>query len=170
LGGDGESHSGVAEAEESQKNLLKLLRLFLRLSNWNGSIKDLKDQLMKLFGYLPESLFQPLAGPNKHVYETDLLSQVPLRWMMKKAESQGLSFCSEVDLDGDAVTAPMTDSYRSFGYGIYHIASSPLYRTIGREPDVRDDGSHVNVNETIDGILGLWAALIARTPAIAAFV
>jgi hypothetical protein len=28
--------------------------------------------------------------------------------------------------------------------------SKPLYRTIGREPDVRDDGSHINVNETID--------------------
>jgi hypothetical protein len=23
---------------------------------------------MKLFGYLPETLFQPLAGPKKHVY------------------------------------------------------------------------------------------------------
>jgi hypothetical protein len=23
---------------------------------------------MKLFGYLPESIFQPLAGPKKHVY------------------------------------------------------------------------------------------------------
>lgn len=36
-------------------------------------------------------------------YETDLLAQAPLRWMMKKAESQGLSFRSEVDLDGDAL-------------------------------------------------------------------
>jgi uncharacterized protein (DUF2235 family) len=90
-------------------------------------------------------------------YETDLLAQVPLRWMMKKAESQGLSFRSDVYLDGDAVTAPITDSYRLFGYGLYHIFSSPLYRTIGREPDVRDDGSHINVNETIDAsVFARW--------------
>lgn len=29
----------------------------------------------------------------------------------------------------------------------------PLYRTIGREPDERDDGSHININETIDASL-----------------
>ena len=28
--------------------------------------------------------------------------------------------------------------------------SWPLYRTIGQEPDVRDDGTHNNINETID--------------------
>src|SRR3954467_15330714 len=59
-------------------------------------------------------------------YQTDLLAQSPLRWMMKKAESQGLSFRSEVGPDGDAITAPITDSYSSFGYGIYHVVSSPL--------------------------------------------
>lgn len=90
-------------------------------------------------------------------YETDLLAQAPLRWMMKKAESQGLSFRSEVELDGDTVTAPIADSYGSFGYGLYHIVSSPLYRTIGREPDIRDDGSHVNVNETVDAsVFARW--------------
>jgi hypothetical protein len=83
-------------------------------------------------------------------YETDLLAQGPLRWMMKKAESHGLSFRSEVDLDGDAVTAPTTDSYKSFLSGWYAKVFPPLYRTIGREPDVRADGSHININETID--------------------
>ena len=33
---------------------------------------------------------------------------------------------------------------------MYAKVSSPLYRVIGREPDVRDDGSHININETID--------------------
>jgi uncharacterized protein (DUF2235 family) len=65
-------------------------------------------------------------------YETDLLAQSPLRWMMKKAESQGLSFRSEVELDGDAVTAPITDSCKSFGSGFYAMVFPPLYRTIGR--------------------------------------
>src|SRR5260370_697415 len=50
-------------------------------------------------------------------YQTDLLAQPPLRWMMKKAESHGLTFRSEVNLDGDDVTAPIADSYKSFGSG-----------------------------------------------------
>ncbi len=99
-------------------------------------------------------------------YQTDLLAQAPLRWMMKKAESQGLSFRSEVDLDGDAASAPIADSYKSFGYGLYAVVSSPLYRTIGREPDVREDGSHVNVNETIDtSVFQRWRADPTYRPA-----
>jgi len=92
-------------------------------------------------------------------YQTDLLAQAPLRWMMKKAESQGLSFRSEVDLDGDALKASIADSYKSFGYGLYAVVSAPLYRTIGAESDVRDDGSHINVNETIDAsVFQRWRA------------
>jgi hypothetical protein len=92
-------------------------------------------------------------------YETDLLAQAPLNWMMKKAESHGLSFRSEIDLDGDVVTAPITDSYKSFGFGWYARIFPPLYRTIGREPDIRDDGSHINVNETIDAsVFKRWRA------------
>lgn len=92
-------------------------------------------------------------------YQTDILAQAPLRWMMKKAESQGLSFRSEVDMDGDAIRAPIADSYREFAYGLYAKVSSPLYRVIGREPDVRDDGSHININETIDAtVFERWRA------------
>ena len=83
-------------------------------------------------------------------YETDLLAQAPLRWMMQKAESHGLSFRSEVAPDGDAVKAPIIDSYHSFGEGVYAMVSSALYRTIGQEPVVRENGTHTNVNETID--------------------
>lgn len=92
-------------------------------------------------------------------YETDLLNQAPLRWMMKKAESHGLSFRSEVDLDGDAVKAPTTDSYKSFLLGWYAKAFPPLYRTIGQESDIREDGSHININETIDAnVFKRWRA------------
>ncbi|MBB4376366.1 DUF2235 domain-containing protein [Bradyrhizobium sp. SBR1B] len=99
-------------------------------------------------------------------YQTDLLAQAPLRWMMKKAESQELSFRSEVDLDGDAVKAPIADSYASFGSGLFAKISPPLFRTIGREPDVREDGSHINVNETIDAsVFQRWRADPAYRPA-----
>ena len=99
-------------------------------------------------------------------YQTDLLGQAPLHWMMKKAESHGLSFRSEVDLDGDALAAPIADSYKSFGSGLYAKLSPPLYRTIGREPDVREDGSHININETIDAsVFQRWRADSTYRPA-----
>jgi hypothetical protein len=92
-------------------------------------------------------------------YETDLLNQAPLRWLMKKAEAHGLTFRSEVELDGDSVTAPIADSYGKFGFGIYQLISRPLYRTIGGDPEVRDDGSHPTVNETIDAsVFKRWRA------------
>lgn len=92
-------------------------------------------------------------------YETDLLAQPPLRWLMKKAESQGLAFRSEVDLEGDDVTAPYKKSYEEFLYGAYRIVSRPFYRTIGAAPDAREDGIHTNVNETIDAnVFKRWRA------------
>lgn len=93
-------------------------------------------------------------------YETDLLAQSPLRWLMKKAESQGLAFRSEVDLDGDDVTGKIKNSYSEFMYGAYQIISPPsFYRTIGAAPDARDDGIHTNVNETIDAnVFKRWRA------------
>jgi uncharacterized protein (DUF2235 family) len=98
-------------------------------------------------------------------YETDLLNQAPLRWLMKKAESHGLAFRSEVELDGDSVTAPIADSYGKFGYGIYHLISSPLYRPIGADPEVLDDGTHPTVNETIDtSVFKRWRADPAYRP------
>ena len=99
-------------------------------------------------------------------YATDLLPQAPLRWMMKKAESQGLAFRSEVELDGDALSAPLADSYKDFAYGLYSLVTRPLYRTIGREPDVREDGTHINVNETIDAtVFERWRADSTYRPA-----
>jgi hypothetical protein len=99
-------------------------------------------------------------------YETDLLAQAPLRWMMQKAETHGLSFRSEVALDGDALKAPVIDSYHSFVEGLYAIFSRPLYRTIGQEPDVRENGTHINVNETIDvSVFQRWRADPAYRPA-----
>lgn len=92
-------------------------------------------------------------------YEGDLLAQAPLRWMMHKAELHGLSFRSEVALDGDALKAPIIDSYQSFGGGLYRFSSRPLYRPIGPEPDVRENGTHTNVNETIDAsVFERWRA------------
>ena len=92
-------------------------------------------------------------------YEGDLLAQAPLRWLMQKAQAHGLSFRSEVVLDGDALKAPVIDSYHSFVEGLYAMIYSPLYRTIGAEPDVRENGTHTNVNETVDvSVFQRWRA------------
>jgi uncharacterized protein (DUF2235 family) len=79
--------------------------------------------------------------------ESDLLAQVPLRWMMTRASALGLAFRSDVALDGDAVTAPISDSFGEFMHGLYRLAKldRPYYRPIDRSAA----GEH-NVNETID--------------------
>jgi len=69
---------------------------------------------------------------------------------MKKASLHGLTFRNDVDIDGDVVTAPVTDSYKEFMNGAYSKFSKPFFRKIGEDPDVREDGTHTNVNETID--------------------
>lgn len=78
---------------------------------------------------------------------------------MKKAEALGLAFRSEVELEGDVVTAPIADSYQDFGYGYYHHVFAPLYRPIGADPEIRDDGTRPTVNETIDAnVFKRWRA------------
>ncbi|MCK1351545.1 MULTISPECIES: DUF2235 domain-containing protein [unclassified Bradyrhizobium] len=109
------------------------------------------------------------AGAHANVgggYETDLLNQAPLRWLMRKAETNGLAFRTEVELEGDSVIAPITDSYGKFGYGIYRWISSPFQRPIGADPEERDDGTHPTVNETIDvSVFKRWRADPAYRPA-----
>jgi hypothetical protein len=83
-------------------------------------------------------------------YESDLLAQIPLRWMMKKASSHGFSFKNDVDLDGDAITAGICDSHREFMYGAYSKLSRRYHRPIAEPPRETEDGTHSNVNETID--------------------
>jgi hypothetical protein len=70
--------------------------------------------------------------------------------MMKKASSHGFAFKNDVDLDGDALKAEIFDSYREFMHGAYSKFSRRYYRQIGEGPREDDDGSHTNVNETID--------------------
>jgi uncharacterized protein (DUF2235 family) len=82
--------------------------------------------------------------------ESDLLAQIPLRWMMKKASLHGLSFKNDVDLDGNASQATISDSYRQFIGGVYSKFSPRFYRPIGEPPRDTEDGTHSNVNETID--------------------
>jgi uncharacterized protein (DUF2235 family) len=82
--------------------------------------------------------------------ESDILAQAPLRWMMKKASGHGLAFRQDVEIDGDLLTAPVSDSYKEFAKGVYSRVYSRFYREMGGEPKKLDDGTHTTVNETID--------------------
>ncbi|MEJ0075231.1 MAG: DUF2235 domain-containing protein [Alphaproteobacteria bacterium] len=59
-------------------------------------------------------------------YDSDLLAQIPLRWMMKKASAHGLAFKHDVELDGDALVADIADSYKQFMGGVYSMLSESL--------------------------------------------
>jgi hypothetical protein len=83
-------------------------------------------------------------------YESDLLAQKPLRWMMTKASGLGLAFRSDINMDGDATSCPVADSYKAFMYGAYRLVSRPYYRQIGEPPRETAQSTESNVNETID--------------------
>jgi len=92
-------------------------------------------------------------------YENDILPQIPLLWLMKKASLHGLTFRNDVELDGDETKAPLTDSYRDFLFRIYHLVSAPYYRPIGAPPRQVQDGTESTVNETIDAsVFARWNA------------
>lgn len=59
---------------------------------------------------------------------SDLLAQIPLRWLMDKASSLGLSFRSVVTVDPEVLNAQLSDSYGEFLHGATGGSAS---RTIG---------------------------------------
>ena len=47
----------------------------------------------------------------------------------------------------------------------YSLVSKPLFRTIGQDPDVREDGTRANANETIDqSVFERWRTVRAYRP------
>ena len=89
--------------------------------------------------------------------DSDVLPQIPLRWLMKKASLHGLTFRADVDLDGDELKAEVTNSYRKFMYGIYRLFSPRYFRPIGAPPKQVENGTESSVNETIDAsVFARW--------------
>jgi len=82
--------------------------------------------------------------------QSDLLAQIPLRWMMRKASALGLRFRNDLDLDGSEALDSISDSYAEFLHGIYRFFSRRHHRPVGAVPRVGPDGTHTVVNETID--------------------
>ncbi len=91
----------------------------------------------------------------------DVLSQLPLRWLMSKAVKHGLQFRCALDIDADVGAGEIDDSFKSFLNGAYAAlhAEFRYYRPIGRPPELRPHSIMHTINETIDGsVFDRWRA------------
>ena len=86
-------------------------------------------------------------------YTNGILAQIPLRWLMQKAQTHGLVFKDTIVIDGDEVQAEIHDSFAEMAGGVYRACKlfRPYYRTIGAAPLVFGDLTTTTINETIDG-------------------
>jgi uncharacterized protein (DUF2235 family) len=97
--------------------------------------------------------------------ESDLLTQIPLKWIMRKASVHGLTFRNDVEIDSQVHKSPISDSYSEFMYGCYRGVSRRHHRPIGQLPIEREDGTHSNVNETIDAsVFDRWCKVPEYRP------
>src|SRR5580658_6823071 len=55
-------------------------------------------------------------------YENGLLAQIPLKWLMQKAQLHGLVCSDSVNIDGDEIQADIHDSFATMLGGIYRIS------------------------------------------------
>lgn len=84
-------------------------------------------------------------------YASDVLAQPPLEWLLSKAAALGLQFRDTFVADGQTPTAPITDSFEQFGWGIAHYFTRRFYRPIGIDPVRGTEDTTERINETIDG-------------------
>jgi uncharacterized protein (DUF2235 family) len=85
-------------------------------------------------------------------YRDDRLPQVPLAWLVGKAQAQGLAFRYPVPIERDGHLDPVRDSYAEFLAGTWRVATlgNRFYRAIARPTRDVVKGLVDTVNETID--------------------
>jgi uncharacterized protein (DUF2235 family) len=92
-------------------------------------------------------------------YESDLLAQPPLEWMMKKASSHGLTFREDIQMWPVTQNSPIIDSYGDMLGGVYHIIRQKADRVIGAEAVETEAETESTINETIDkSVFARWRA------------
>ncbi len=92
---------------------------------------------------------------------SDALAQVPLRWLLGKASSHGMTFKKDVTLDAEATTGEIEDSFSDFLDGAYKVYSfgQRNWRPVGRESVPLHTTTVHTVNETIDvSVFARWQA------------
>jgi uncharacterized protein (DUF2235 family) len=93
--------------------------------------------------------------------ESDSLAQLPLKWIMAKAELHGLAFRGPIAVDAGVLQTPIFDSFGQFMYGAYRLAKlgRPYYRAINGPPKDLGDSFDTPINETIDAsVFDRWRA------------
>lgn len=85
-------------------------------------------------------------------YANGILAQIPLRWLMQKAQAHGLVFRDNIVIDGDEAQGTIHDSFAEMAHGFYRAYKlfRPFYRAIGAAPIVAGDVTTSTINETID--------------------
>jgi uncharacterized protein (DUF2235 family) len=85
-------------------------------------------------------------------YANGLLAQIPLRWLMQKAQAHGLTFKGDVVTDGDEAQGEIHDSFAEMAGGAYRALKffRPYYRAVGAKPILIRDVTTSTINETID--------------------
>lgn len=85
-------------------------------------------------------------------YENGLLAQIPLKWLMQKAQLHGLTFKDTVNIDGDESQATIHNSFAEMVGGVYRVCKlgRPYYRAIGAAAVVSEGKTTTTINETID--------------------
>lgn len=84
--------------------------------------------------------------------DSDAIAQIPLKWLLSKASKHGLAFKRNIEIDNEAKTAKVVDSFSEFLKGAYKVYSfgHRHWRCIGRKPEELPDSTIHTVNETID--------------------
>jgi uncharacterized protein (DUF2235 family) len=85
-------------------------------------------------------------------YANGILAQIPLQWLMRKAQMHGLLFKDTVNIDGDESQGKIHDSFAEMADGVYRACKlwRPFYRPVGLAPVVTGDQTTTTINETID--------------------
>ena len=121
---------------------------------WTKTVQEGSDT------YVPRTLAQVeqrwFVGAHSDVgggYDNGLLAQLSLDWLMRKAQSHGMTFIDAVTIDGDEGRADIHDSFGAMGGGLYRALKlwQPYYRTVGADPRIVGATTTTPINETIDG-------------------
>jgi hypothetical protein len=122
-----------------------------------------------LTDYVPKSQTSPFVSPRelKDVEQrwfsgshgdvgggsyNDALAQIPLKWLLSKGSERGLAFRRAIEIDDEAVTGTIEDSFSDFLDGAYKVLrfGQRHYRPIDRSPVTLEETTVHTVNETID--------------------
>jgi uncharacterized protein (DUF2235 family) len=100
-------------------------------------------------------------------YENGMLAQIPLTWLMQKAQKHGLMFRSEALFDDEDIKSPIHNSFAEMAFGIYRLLRlfRPFYRAIDAAPAHKDGQITTTINETIDAsVFERWRKVSSYRP------